>query len=52
MNQKEIKAIKKEVQKESAINIGYYTTIVGDINNELGDYFLTSVLVFCRHRLI
>ncbi|MFR1821655.1 MAG: hypothetical protein ACLSXK_10200 [Lactococcus petauri] len=44
MNQKEIKAIKKEVQEESAINIGYYTTIVGDIINELGDYFLTSVL--------
>lgn len=44
MNQKEIKAIKKEVQEESAINVGYYTTIVGDIINELGDYFLTSVL--------
>lgn len=44
MNQKEIKAIKKEVQEESAINVGYYTTIVGDIINKLGDYFLTSVL--------
>ncbi|EKF50420.1 hypothetical protein [Lactococcus garvieae] len=44
MNQKEIKAIKKEVQKESAMNIGYYTTIVGDIINKLGDYFLISVL--------
>lgn len=44
MNQKEIKAIKKEVQEESAINIGYYTTIVGDIINELGDYFLTNVI--------
>lgn len=44
MNQKEIKAIKKEVQEEAAINVGYYTTIVGDIINKLGDYFLTSVL--------
>lgn len=44
MNQKETKAMKKEVQEESAINIGYYTTIVSDIINELGDYFLTSVL--------
>lgn len=44
MNQKEIKAIKKEVQEESAINVGYYTTIVGDIINELGDYFLTNVI--------
>lgn len=44
MNKKQIKAIKKEVQEETAINVGYYTTIVGDIINELGDYFLTSVL--------
>ena len=44
MNKKQIKAIKKEVQEESAINVGYYTTIVGDIINELGDYVLTSVL--------
>lgn len=44
MNKKEIKVIKKEVERESAINVGYYTTIVGDIINELGDYFLTSVL--------
>lgn len=44
MKQKEIKAIKKEVQEESAINVGYYTTIVGDIINELGDYFLTNVI--------
>ncbi|WP_285011249.1 hypothetical protein [Lactococcus garvieae] len=44
MNQKEIKSIKKEVQKESAINVGYYTTIVGEIINELGDYFFTSVI--------
>lgn len=44
MNQKEIKAIKKEVQKESAMNIGYYTSIVGDIITELGDDFLTRIL--------
>ena len=44
MNKKEIKTIKKEVEEGTAINVGYYTTIVGDIINELGDYFLTSVL--------
>lgn len=43
-DQKEIKAMKKEVQEESAINVGYTTTIVGDIINELGDSFITSVL--------
>ena len=39
MNQKEIKAIKKEVQEESAINIGYYTTIVGDIIKKIRRLF-------------
>ncbi|WP_285004903.1 hypothetical protein [Lactococcus garvieae] len=44
MNQKEIKEIKKELQEKLAIEIGYYTTIVDDIINELGDDFLTNIL--------
>ncbi|WP_242359009.1 hypothetical protein [Lactococcus petauri] len=44
MNLRDVKDLKKKIQEEGALYMGYRTTIVGDILNELGDDFLTRVL--------
>ena len=44
MNSKDLEIMKTEIEASSALQVGYYTTIVGDIIKEMGDDFLTEVL--------
>lgn len=44
MNSKDLEIMKTEIEASSALQIGYYTTVVGDIIKEMGDDFLTEVL--------
>ncbi|MGI1837312.1 hypothetical protein ACRPK2_08255 [Lactococcus garvieae] len=44
MNQKELEIMKTEIEASSALQVGYYTAVVGDIIKEMGDDFLTDVL--------
>lgn len=44
MNSKDLEIMKTEIEASSALQVGYYTTVVGDIIKEMGDDFLTEVL--------
>lgn len=44
MNSKDLEILKTEIEVSSALQVGYYTTVVGDIIKEMGDDFLTEVL--------
>lgn len=44
MNSKDLEIMKTAIEASSALQIGYYTTVVGDTIKEMGDDFLTEVL--------